>query len=498
MTTQNNAVAVKEVYQGMVPLKQIEVNGNFRQRVDQEQLKELTENIRSNGVLVPILLVKTGKDSYRLIAGARRLQAAKAVGLQEIPSRVIEAAESKLDELQLFENLHRADLGPIEEARAFKKLLDHGKHTVQGLAKQVDKSVKYVTRSISLLQLPEKAIKAVEKGVLSPEHGHQILRVPEDKREKLVEYALSPKWNDILPTIHELKHEIEQRMERNLSSACFPKDKEYAGEIACAACPYNTGNQDVLFEGAKTGKCTNSACFTKKMNHFLKEFKEKAVKQCEGIKFVGYGSQGGASSVKGSAILTQQEANSEKIKALIKKSPDKFGFAVLKPSGFSSKNAPATVLVCKDKELLENAIRKMPQGMERPLTREEQEREQFLRGAEMNALFTEAASKLKAIGKNQMVDIVLALNGSQAAYSAVGVKESEDLPKTLNKLPEKDLLKLAWMCTLNEWELDEPFADLGVDVKKIRKETRGKALAQWEELRKEQTKSKEEEKTVKQ
>ena len=484
MTTQSNVVAVKEVYQGMVSIKQVELNGNFRQRFDPEQMKELTENIKNNGVLVPILLAKKGKDSYRLIAGARRFQAAKTVGLEEIPARVIEAEESKLEEIQLFENLHRADLGPVEEARAFKKLLDHGKHTVQGLAKQVDKSVKYVTRSISLLQLPEKAIKAIEKGVLSPEHGHQVLRVPEDKREKLVGYALEPKWNDILPTIHELKHEIEQRMERNLASAYFPKDREYAGEMACATCPYNTGNQDVLFEGAQSGKCTNSACFTKKLNHSLKEFKEQAGKQAEGLKFVGYGRQDGTSTVKGAAVLTQQESNSEKIKGLLKQNPEKFGFAVLKPSGFGSKHMPTTVLVCKDKELLHGVIRKGLANQQTVLTPEEREREEFLRSAETEVLFVEAASKLKAIGKKQMVDIVMALNGSEAAYSAVGIVESKDLQKTLSKLSEKDLLKLAWLCTVDAWEADRAFAAIGMDVKKSRKEAHAKAQAQWEERQK--------------
>lgn len=496
MTTQNTAVAVKEVFLGMVSIKQIELNGNFRQRIDQEQLKELTENIKNNGVLVPILLAKKGKDGYRLIAGARRLQAAKALGLEEIPARVIEAEESKLEELQLFENLHRADLGPIEEAGAFKKLLDNGKHTVVGLAKQVDKSVKYVTRSIGLLQLPEKAIKAIEKGTLSPEHGHQILRVPEEKRVKLVDYALEPKWRGVLPTIHELKNEIEQRMERSLSSATFPKDKEYAGEMPCTVCPYNTGNQDVLFEGAESGKCTNSGCFTKKSNQLLREFKEQAGKKFEGLKFSGFGRQDGGPSVKGAAVLSQQEANSEKVKALVKQNPEKFGFAVLKPNGFSSRQAPVAVVTCKDKELLATTIRKVPPSKEKVLTPEEREREQFLGEAEIKELFQQAAGKLKNIGKKQLVDIVVSLNGSDVGFNAVGITESENLPKTLSKLSEKDLLKLAWLCTVNTWEADKSFGELGMDVKKTRKEARAKALTDWEELQKKRKEGAEKEKVV--
>ena len=167
MTIENDAV-LKEIFSGMVPIKEIEVRGNARKAFDEEGMRELTENIKHNGVLVPILLTKAGKGSYRLIAGERRLRAAKATGLQDIPARVVEVEENRIEELQLFENLHREDLGPIEEARAFKALLEKGKCTIAGLARQVDKSVKYVTRSIRLPELPEKAIKAIEKGVLSP------------------------------------------------------------------------------------------------------------------------------------------------------------------------------------------------------------------------------------------------------------------------------------------------------------------------------------------
>lgn len=497
MTTQESSVvSVKEVYQGMVAIKHITLNGNHRQHVDEAQLKELTENVKHNGVLVPVLLTKLGKDSYRLIAGARRLHAARAAGLQEIPARVIEAEESKLEEIQLFENLHRSDLGPIEQARAFKKLLDHGKHTVAGLAKQVDKSMSYVTRSIGLLELPEKAIKAIEKGVLSPEHGHQILRVPKEKRDKLVEYALQPKWRGVLPTIHELRNEIEQRMERSLSSAGFPKDKDYAGEKPCSTCQYNTGNQDVLFEGAESGKCTNSTCFTKKSNEFLREFKERAGKQFEGLKFVGFGRQDGTSSVKGAAVLTQQETASEKVKALIKKNPEKFGFAVLKSNSFSTRQNPVAVVACKDKGLLESEIRKVPQNKEKVLTPEERERDEFLKNAEIAELFLQAAGKLKGIAKKQLVDIVLGLNGSGLAFSAVGITESEDLPKTLSKLSEKDLLKLAWLCTVDAWDADKAFGGLGLDVKRVRKEARAKGLEAWEELQKKRKEDAEKENTA--
>ncbi|MBI3550872.1 MAG: ParB/RepB/Spo0J family partition protein [Elusimicrobia bacterium] len=245
-----DGTAVKEAALESVAIEKIEVVENVRKHFDPAAMKELTESIRHNGVLVPLLLAKNGKPgTYRLIAGERRLRAAKSLDLKTVPAQIVEADAAKLEELQVLENLHRADLGPIEEARAFKKLLDGGKHAIEGLAKQVDKSVKYVTRSIRLLELPKNAVQAIEKGTITPEHGHQILRVPEDRRERLVEFALTPKWGGVMRTIHELASEIEQRVEKDLAKACFPKDREYAGQLACAACPFNTGNQNVLFEG---------------------------------------------------------------------------------------------------------------------------------------------------------------------------------------------------------------------------------------------------------
>lgn len=477
------AAAVKEVALESVAVEKIEIIENVRKHFDAAAMKELTESIRHNGVLVPLLLAKNGKPGvYRLIAGERRLRAAKALDLKSVPAQIVEADAAKLEELQVLENLHRADLGPIEEARAFKKLLENGKHTAETLAKQVDKSVKYVTRSVRLLELPRKAVSAIEKGTITPEHGHQILRVPEDRRESLVEFAITPKWGGVIRTVHELASEIESRVEKDLAKACFPKDREYAGQLACAACPFNTGNQNVLFEGATAGKCTNGGCFTKKTNAYLKEFKEKAAKQFDGLKCVGMGSSGynGLREIKGAIVLSAEEAKSDKVKALIEKAPEKFGFAVVKPSAFGAK-APSAVLVCQDRELLDKKIRKPVESGERPLTQEEREREQFIQEAEIRALFAGGAKAVKSIKKKHLIDIVGACNGCEAAYEAVGVPESDDVKKALAKLSEKDLLRLAWLCSVDAYNLDEDLAEVGVATQKVRKEARKAALAEWEQ-----------------
>ena len=338
------------------------------------------------------------------------------------------------------------------------------------------------------MELPKAAIKAIEKGTISPEHGHQILRAPEDKRETFVEYALTPKWGGVLPTIHDLTSEIERRLEKDLAKACFPKDREYAGAMACAACPFNTGNQDVLFEGAKDGKCTNGSCFTKKSNLFLREFRDDAAKKFKDLKFAGYAGQDhGAPQAGGAAaVLSAQEIKSEAVKALLKKDPKKFGFAVLKPSRFGTK-APTATLVCHDLDFVAKKLRKATEAnAERAMTQEEREQERFVQTSENGALFSAAAKSLKAVKKVHLVDLVLALNGTEEAYRAVGVEAGEDAGRALAKLSEKDLLRLAWLCTVQHYELDERFGDLGVEVKKVRKEARVEAQAEWARLTKEQ------------
>jgi hypothetical protein len=138
-------------------------------------------------------------------------------------------------------------------------------------------------------------------------------------------------------------------------------------------------------------------------------------------------------------------------------------------------------LVCKDRELLDKKIRKPVENEERPLTQEERERDQFIQEAEVRALFVEGAKTLKSIKKKHLIGIVLALNGTEAAYEAVGVAQAENLPAALAKLSENDLLRLAWLCAVDPYNLDEEFEEIGVSGQKVRKEARKAALAEWEQ-----------------
>lgn len=486
------AMKVQEPELLRIPLDKIEFGENVRKYFDPEAMKELVESVKVVGVFTPVSVVRNAKSGvYTLKAGARRVRAARTAGLTTVPACVFKDDGLTPELIRFYENLHRQDLGPIEEARGFKKDLDEGKYTLAGLAERMCKTVKYVTRSVRLLELPKKAVKAIEEGTLTPEHGHQILRAPEDKREAFVEYALTPKWgggSKVLPTIHDLRNEIERRLEKDLSKACFPKNREYADAPACSACPFNTANQDVLFEGATGGKCTNGSCFTKKTNLFMREFRDKSAKQFEGIKFAGFAGQDYNTpprEVGDAVVLSAAEVKSPAVKALIEKDPKKFGFAVLKPSRFGAKT-PSTVLVCNDKEFVAQKLRKSEEKVERGMSEEERAREHFVKAHEEKALFAAAAKSVKAVKKAHLVEVVLALNGEENAYAAIGVEADEDAARALSKLSEKDLLRLAWLCTVQHYELDERFKTIGVEVKKVCKEARTFALSEWERIQKEE------------
>ena len=148
----------KEAAQMQVAVDQIQEGPNTRTHMDAASLREFAANVKKVGVLEPVLLRKDEKGHWVLIAGHRRLAAAKIAGLKEIPARYLEVDESQAAEIQTLENLHRENLPALDEARDFKQLLDKGSHTVETLASKVDRSVKYIYRSIRLLDLPKDCL----------------------------------------------------------------------------------------------------------------------------------------------------------------------------------------------------------------------------------------------------------------------------------------------------------------------------------------------------
>jgi len=145
-----------------------------RRNFDKEELKSLTESIKKHGVLQPLVVTQID-GGFELIAGERRVKAARLAGLQNIPAVVKEATEQDKLELAIIENLQRHDLNPIEQADAYAKLIKEFKLTQDGVAMRVGKSREVVANSLRLLDLPDEIKDALVAGKISVGHAKEIL-----------------------------------------------------------------------------------------------------------------------------------------------------------------------------------------------------------------------------------------------------------------------------------------------------------------------------------
>ena len=146
-----------------------------RRDFEESSLRELADSIREKGVLQPILVEADNEGGYIIIAGERRVRAARLAGLERIP--VIErtfTAQEKL-EIALIENVQREDLSPLEEARAYKRLMEMADLSQEQIARKVGKDRSTIANAIRLLKLPEDALTALDKGIVSPGHARALL-----------------------------------------------------------------------------------------------------------------------------------------------------------------------------------------------------------------------------------------------------------------------------------------------------------------------------------
>ena len=153
-----------------------------REKMDTDSLRELADSIVENGIIQPLAVCKRN-NGYQLIAGARRLKAAKLAGLRKVPALMIEIeSDEQLLELAIVENLQREDLNPIELAQGYKRLIDECGLTQEEVAKKVGKSRPSVANSMRLLKLPNDIQDAVKKGHLTMGHARALVSI-EDREE---------------------------------------------------------------------------------------------------------------------------------------------------------------------------------------------------------------------------------------------------------------------------------------------------------------------------
>ena len=222
-----------------------------RKNFDEEALQELSNSIKQYGIIQP-LVVKKNADYYEIIAGERRWRAAKMAGLKEVPVIIKEYTDQEIVEISLIENIQRENLNPIEEAIAYKRLLDEFHLKQEEVAKRVAKSRTTVTNSLRLLKLDERVQQMVINEELTSGHVRALLSI-EDKNaqcevakkvfdeklsvrdtEKLVKLVLSPKVPKVKKelTHAEIYHDMEERMKEIFGSkVSIQRKSEHKGKI---------------------------------------------------------------------------------------------------------------------------------------------------------------------------------------------------------------------------------------------------------------------------
>lgn len=156
-----------------------------RTRFTEENLEELSQSIRANGIVQPIIVRRRG-SRYQIVAGERRWRAAQRAGLQKVPAVVKEVSDSKLLELALVENIQRQELNPIEEAKAFKNLINTVGLTQEMVAERVGKNRTVITTSLRLLKLPDEIQRLIEEEKISAGHGRALLMIDDSEAQKRI------------------------------------------------------------------------------------------------------------------------------------------------------------------------------------------------------------------------------------------------------------------------------------------------------------------------
>ena len=199
---------------GQVTIKITEIEPNSeqpRKKFDEDKLIELSESIKQHGILVP-LLVQKRDGYYEIIAGERRWRAAKMAGEKEVPVIVMELTDQEFVEISLIENIQREDLNPIEEALAYKRLLEEFNLKQDELAEKVSKSRTAIANSIRLLKLNNEVQQMVIDDMITTGHARALLSLDTEKQFNIAQKIFDEKMS-VRETERLVKRELEDKKE---------------------------------------------------------------------------------------------------------------------------------------------------------------------------------------------------------------------------------------------------------------------------------------------
>ncbi len=263
---------------------------NHRQEMNKVKMKELMESIERDGLLHEVKVCQRGEELL-LVYGFRRLAAFKELKRDRIPATVVVGlTDEQIREERAIENLQREDLSPIDEALLIKELMVNGQK-MEIVAARLGKGPTWARERLDLLRLDPRIHPFVASGRLPLKHAFLMARVGDKKKQlDLLDSAIGTddgkddpqnfRGADYVEPIGSLRSMISGGFEK-LGSAHWPKDKSYAGRIACVGCPDNTNSEPTLFESlnlritSTKGNCTNRECFYHKMHAWEKDPEKK-------------------------------------------------------------------------------------------------------------------------------------------------------------------------------------------------------------------------------
>ena len=191
-----------------------------RKLFDSEKIAELSESIKTHGIIQPLILRKYEDDQYIIVAGERRWRAAKMAGLKEVPAVIMELTDRDILEVSLIENIQRQDLNPIEEAIAYRKLLSDFDITQEELSKRIGKSRVAIANTIRLTNLDDRVQQYIIESIISEGHGRTLLAI--DDKEK--QYELAQKVIDEKLSVRELERLIKKLNEEEKEKIIWRSD----------------------------------------------------------------------------------------------------------------------------------------------------------------------------------------------------------------------------------------------------------------------------------
>lgn len=251
-----------------IALSLIQPSGyNPRKDFDEQSLTELADSIRQHGVLQPVgVRPIPGTDRYEIVFGERRYRASLIAGRENIPALIYDTlSDNEAEELAITENLQRKDIAPMEEAEAFRRLIESGRYDTQSLAVQVGKSETYIRTRMKLATLIPEIASLLDNEDITVSVASEICRYGEDIQREVYEKHLKDglpynSWRGM--TASKVAQMIESNFTTELCRYSFDKS-------ACASCPHNTCNLLLFVEEGYEGKCAKSSCLKEKHTAYL-------------------------------------------------------------------------------------------------------------------------------------------------------------------------------------------------------------------------------------